>query len=226
MYEIKSVTDLLTIVRDLRLKKPKQRWTYRGQSSHYDGKLKPSIGRLFGTGKFTDRDRLLQLEQQSFTEFKQKSYSELGDRSDLTLLAIAQHHGFKTRLLDWTTSALCALFFAVENKSHHDVDGVLYIYPPKNVNDLKTNLDPFTLSKTKFIIAPILSPRNQAQQGMFLCFSDPTEEFKDADLVYCNIPAAEKSEIKKELFFLGISYNMLFPGLDGLSSTLNYMFLQ
>jgi hypothetical protein len=52
-----------------------------------------------------------------------------GEASLVDVYFVAQRYGLPTRLLDWTTNALAALFFSV--CSHPDRDGALFVINPR-----------------------------------------------------------------------------------------------
>jgi hypothetical protein len=59
--------------------------------------------------------------------------------TDFEWLCLMQHYGLPTRLLDWTQSALVALFFACEEIDKQSVDGSLFILNAQKLNFLDAN---------------------------------------------------------------------------------------
>jgi hypothetical protein len=86
------------------------RWAFRGEADA-ERILRPGIERNASKPQLAERYAL--------REFKRRAHHYLrdlpNDEDDLEWLALMQHHGAPTRLLDWTKSSYVAAFFAAES---------------------------------------------------------------------------------------------------------------
>jgi hypothetical protein len=112
---------------------------YRGIGAIYPHPLVPGVYRdsftnqakHFHSGLLEDRRQ--HLERTILREFRIAGASLFNADDIVDVYLAAQHFGMPTRLLDWTTNPLAALFFAVENKEEHGVDGELFAVEPQSI---------------------------------------------------------------------------------------------
>ncbi|MEO9273490.1 FRG domain-containing protein [Marinomonas sp. 5E14-1] len=145
-------------------------------------------------------------------------------------LALAQHHGLATRLLDWTQNPLVAAYFAVSTESN--CDGAIYILEPLEtfIKDDITREQLIELNGVACYFPRAISPRLLNQQGMFTVHSPANSEIEitksrltseRTNIIKIIIPRTLKKELEEMISDYGINSSMIFPDLDGLSQHKN-----
>ncbi|MHA4811747.1 FRG domain-containing protein [Flavitalea flava] len=236
--KISSVRDFIGIIEKVKADNKKagnnSDLLFRGQP--VDRPLLPKLARIRMKGNITALEKIMLGEFRRgvlpLTEFKPEN--------NWDLLALAQHHGLPTRLLDWTYSALVTLWFAVEkppikNETGIVEDGVVWILSGV-VDDFRTNtgeIDPFTNKITEIFRSSVISRRISAQAGVFTVHKinstgkmvkfETNKSFKDK-LVKCIIPYSGFPAIRKQLHVLGVNNSTIFPDIDGFCKHLEWRF--
>ncbi len=204
------------------IEKHSKSWFYRGQAQ--DWPLVPSIGRV-GRGGF---EELLDFEEMILNEFKRLAspYYASPPQSLSEWVLHAQHHGLPTRLLDWTTNPLKALFFAVEDPKNFS-DGVVWSSDATNIawNDSLPDLN----TQEHYFHRPThLNTRITAQESVFLVFPLCEDQVHllpmnvDDQNTYGRvekfvIPAVHKMRIRSSLNDFGINTLSIYPSVESVA---------
>jgi hypothetical protein len=226
-------------------------WAFRGQSDA-DWPLLSSLQRRLQQHK-VDREQWRQREERAIRIFRRKAHVYLSDRSalddDLRCLAMMQHHGAPTRLLDFTKSPFVAAFFALERA---EGDAAVYALNTPWIWAAGPDFDP---SLTRDAIDPRVpgnferhfainklpvvwfgEPREMdrrlvAQSGLLVVpgVLDKTldsllEEYarEQALMEKVLLGPGVRAEAMHELYRMNITHATLFPDLEGLARSIVY----
>jgi hypothetical protein len=220
---IRSWLDLARLAED----SATEDWIFRGEPQATQP-LRPGAGRMpEGAGvprhlRFDVDDERAALER-----FKSDALPYL-DRTPpvenhLEWLAIAQHHGMRTRLLDWSESLLIAAFFAVEAGGAH---GGATIYGVKGLPAVDASADPFGLREISVYRPSRLTARMAPQLSTFTVHPDPTVDFRaDRRLRQWRVSGRRNCwQIKLVLDACGVNYANIFPDIGGLARHIHWRY--
>lgn len=227
LSEVESLSDFVSFLTDKF--DDKDDVLFRGQRE--DWPLLPKIARL----RLRPGDSALDAERLRLDDFKLQalSFVDLVPDSDWEWLSVAQHYGMATRLLDWTSNALAALWFAVERPAVPPKTGalppaVVWVLDPKKddyVRDRETET-PGNGTRTKVFRPTHIARRITAQSGWFTVHKyikrekrfvplEKQAKYNDA-LTKMLIPADLFSDVRYGLDRCGVNAASMLTDLAGL----------
>lgn len=209
------------------------KWIFRGvNDAKYQ--LQPAIGRSgaridIDTGGDLPFDPREELEMLARFQREVRPHVETVPRKHLghnwDLRAVAQHHGLKTRLLDWSESPLIAAYFAVEQSGLFNgvkTDAALYGVSCPYVIDSNTEKWPSEHDVVAFH-PPHLTPRITVQRGLFTVHRTPNDPWEPRGLKKWRIPSSSCLALKLALSRAGFNRASLFPDIDGIAAHINWL---
>ncbi len=197
------------------------RYLFRGQLDK--DKLLP---RLFRS-KTKIQPKTPETEKAMFDDFKRRGrpFLKIEPQSEYEWLALAQHHGMPTRLLDWTSSALAALWFTVTDTRKND-NGAIWVLKYEEADIVKPRKDdmPFDTIETKIFFPTHIVDRFIAQGGWFTVHKyerkikslDEEGNYENKLIKKLIVPRDSFSNIRFLLNRCGLNKVTLFPDFDGL----------
>jgi hypothetical protein len=213
---------------------PYNSWAFRG---HANGNwpLLSALGRYLDT--YIEEEYWERQEARILRIFQRKAHLYLTNpppgEDRFQWLALMQHHGGPTRLLDFTWSPYVAAFFALERA---EKEAAVWALNPARLENVTERLNQFLEAEGSGLIGIgepfVMNKRLIAQSGTFIVtkqvgtpieslvgnYEDPKDTLVKFELVRSLV----RNDSMRALFTMNITQATLFPDLDGLARSLGY----
>ena len=137
---IKSVFEFLKRIKNL---SKNDTYIYRGEPERYESRNSS----LLRDEKNIDRKNKIEQYKPKLDEYRRNVFAEISSLERKSFVAFSQHHGLSTNLIDMSTNALVALWFACQKEEKYkdkdkykdkykDKDGYVYMYKESKTIDI------------------------------------------------------------------------------------------
>jgi hypothetical protein len=160
-----------------------------------------------------------------------------GSEAHAEIYFLQQHYGIPTRLLDWTTSPLAALYFATSGDEEDDKhDGELFMIDAyavapgegiatsgrKEFLEALEHITKWKSEKNPNLLLPVrpdhFDRRISLQRSCFTFHGSKKQVFPSAQSI--QIPASRKTDIRRQLAVAGVDHFTIFGDLESLAKRL------
>ena len=215
--EVKNFAELLSV-----FEKFNPKFTFFRGVVNKDFDLLPTVSRMG-----VEQSKVYKVEKVIFESFKQQAipFLEFTPRDEWEWLALAQHHGLPTRLLDWSKNPLVSAYFAVEKELQKDA-AIYVLTDRKEPFDTTFYSDPLKLPNNEPVrryIPPHLTGRIISQSGIFTVHSELNLPFRSQYVEKIIIPHPLKKSFREQLYKFGVHKASIYPGLDVISDNIKWL---
>lgn len=230
VWQIESLRDYIELLEETLLSS--RLAIFRGQS--HDWPLVPRVATVNHPVPLLENERLM------FDTFCREAFPFVHPEpaNEWEWLAVAQHHGLPTRLLDWSTNALGALWFTVRAPSSPEEHGVVWLMIPDEQDVVKhpdNGTSPFTGERTEVYLPRHVSGRVRSQEGAFTVhkYSEESRTFPPLEtsetcsgcLVKIQVPGNRFPFVRYDLYRCGVHAGSLFPDVTGVAERIRNQYL-
>jgi hypothetical protein len=201
-------------------------WVFRGHADR-SWKLLPSVGRVLPYS--------IERERQATQIFRRQAGIHLDGSGfdEWDWLALAQHHGLPTRLLDWTSNPLTACFFAASDPTVLASWGEIIAFKIDRrdwLTDADIRLPPLSVADVRLYRPAQRFGRVHAQHGIFSIHASPVVPWRGpapargpgARQARFTIKSLWKPDFLQRLAAFGVDEARLMGDLDGVATVLKW----
>jgi hypothetical protein len=206
-----------------------KRFIFRGQGNS-TWPLRSTFDRSYSNKQAASRDALAKELINEFYDECERFASWRYPVTDPRVLAMAQHHGLPTRLLDWSYSPYVAAYFAFswfmfEKQTEQTGDVAIWVL---NRDELEAKAPEGQLQIIS--VQDFENNRLGSQFGLFTYLKTNESNLEDyltspavnlaRALKKLQIPRSEARQALEDLILMGIHHGTIFPGREGIAHTI------